>query len=479
MEKRDGKGDESSHKEQHLGKVYLAIRKKTVGCRWVFTIKYKPDGTIERYKARLVAKGDDKEEITKLKKNLFTEFEMKDRGNLKYFLETEVLRSKQGIFMHQRKYVCDLLAETAYAVGVVSQFMHQPQKAYIEVVLRIVRYLKGTAGHGILFKPNGHLETQLYTDADWAGDKNNRRSTLGYFTLVGRNLVTWRSKKQKVVALSSAETEFCGITRGITEVLWVRKLLTEKRYTLQESSKVLSNNKAAIQISSNPVQLNQIKHIEDYGSNKAFGPNGFTFAFVKKYRDLIKMDILEFVNSFFDSCSMPQGANSSFFTLIPKIRACLHSSKAFVLVTGIPTSEFFIKRGLRQGDLLAPFLFILIMEGLHCSLSAVVSSNLIHGINLGSPNLTLSHIFYADNVIIITEWNPCDLDNIICDLHVFYLASSLKININKSNIYGIGVSDDEVSNMARNSGCVAGSFPFTYLGFLIGSTMIVFPVGRL
>ncbi|GJT84697.1 hypothetical protein Tco_1066414 [Tanacetum coccineum] len=111
------------------------------------------------------------------------------------------------------------------------------------------------------------------------------------------------------------------------------------------------------------------------------------------------------------------------------------------------------------------------MEGLHCALSTAVSSNLIHGINLGSPDLTLSHLFYGDDVIITTEWNPGDLDNIIRVLHVFYLASGLKININKSNIYGIGVSDDEVSNMARNSGCAAGSFPFTYLGLPIGSTM--------
>ncbi|KAI3759441.1 hypothetical protein L6452_07265 [Arctium lappa] len=213
--------------------------------------------------------GDDKEEIAKLRKSLFKEFEMKDLGELKYFLGIEVLRSKQGIFMCQRKYVLDLLAETgmvdckpadtpmivnqklymkekaelaekeryrrmvgkliylshtrpdiAYAVGVVSQFMHQPQKAHMEAVLRIIRYLKGTAGHGVLFRSNGHLETQLYTDADWAGDKGNRRSTAGYFTLVGGNLVTWRSKKQKVVALSSAEAEFRGIARGLTEVLW-------------------------------------------------------------------------------------------------------------------------------------------------------------------------------------------------------------------------------------------------------------------
>ncbi|GKA90709.1 retrotransposon protein, putative, ty1-copia subclass [Tanacetum coccineum] len=132
----------------------------------------------------------------------------------------------------------------------------------MKAVLRIVRYLKGTTGHGILFKSNGHLKSQLYTDADWAGDKNNRRSTAGYFTLVCGNLVTRRSKKHKVVALSSVEAEFRGITRGITEVLWIRKLLTEIGYPPQEPSKVMSDNKAAIQISENPVQHDRTKHIE-------------------------------------------------------------------------------------------------------------------------------------------------------------------------------------------------------------------------
>ncbi|KAJ0598803.1 putative RNA-directed DNA polymerase [Helianthus annuus] len=425
-------------------KCVLPQGKKLVGCRWVFTIKHKPDGTIERYKARLVAKGysqtygidysetfspvakidtirvlfsiaanegwplhqfdvknaflhgelkeevymeappgftktfknkevcrlkrtlyglkqsprawfgrftltmkgygfqqsnsdhtlflkrrgklvtcliiyvddmiitgNDEEEMKKLKTNLFTEFEMKDLGRLKYFLGIEVLRSKQGIFICQKKYILDLLAETgmivckpadtpmmanqklymekdaeladkeryqrlvgkliylshtrpdiAYAVGVVSQFMHQPQVAHMDAVWRIIRYLKGTVGHGVLFQPNKHLKIQAYTDADWAGDKGDRRSTSGYFTLVGGNLVTWRSKKQKVVALSSAEAEFRGIARGLAEVLWIRKLLTEIGFPQSEASRIMCDNEAAIQISENPVQHDRTKHVE-------------------------------------------------------------------------------------------------------------------------------------------------------------------------------------------------------------------------
>ncbi|KAJ0852133.1 putative RNA-directed DNA polymerase [Helianthus annuus] len=259
----------------------------------------------------MIITGDDEEEITRLKAMLFKDFEMKDLGRLKYFLGIEVMRSRKGIFICQKKYILDLLAETgmidckpvntpmmmnqklymeenakladkgeyqrivgkliylshtrpdiAYAVGVVSQFMHQPQVTHMEAVWRIIRYLKGTPGHGVLFKTNGHLEAHIYTDADWAGDKGNRRSTSGYFALVGGNLVTWRSKKQKVVALSSAEAEFRGIARGLAEILWIRKLLTEIGYPPPQSSKILCDNKAAIQISENPVQHDRTKHIE-------------------------------------------------------------------------------------------------------------------------------------------------------------------------------------------------------------------------
>lgn len=431
-------------KNETWEKCVLPPGKKTVGCRWVFNTKYKPDGTIERYKARLVAKGytqtygidysetfspvakidtirvlfsiaaneswplhqldvknaflhgelleevymeappgfeddfkdgevcrlkksiyglkqsprawfgrftmamkkygfkqsnsdhtlflkrrgklvtclsiyvddmiitgNDEEEMKKLKENLFAEFEMKDLGRLKYFLGIEVLRSKQGIFICQKRYILDLLAEIgmidckpvdtpmaanlklymeegavladkeryqrlvgkliylshtrpdiAYAVGVVSKFMHKPQASHMEAVWRIIKYLKGTVGHGVLFKSHGHLKVQAYTDADWAGDKGDRRSTSGYFTLVGGNLVTWRSKKQKVVALSSAEAEFRGVARGLAEVLWIRKLLTEIGFSQNKATKIMCDNKAAIQISENPVQHDRTKHVE-------------------------------------------------------------------------------------------------------------------------------------------------------------------------------------------------------------------------
>ena len=87
-------------------------------------------------------------------------------------------------------YLSHTRPDIAYVVGIVSQFMHSPQEDHWEAVLRIVRYLKGTAEHEILFEKHGYLEVYRFTDADWAGNPNDRKSTAGYFTFVGGNLVT-------------------------------------------------------------------------------------------------------------------------------------------------------------------------------------------------------------------------------------------------------------------------------------------------
>lgn len=236
---------------------------------------------------------------------------MKNLGGLKYFLGIEVARSQRGIFLSQRKYVLDLLSEVglldckpadtpivqnhklaecsnhvpankeryqqlvgkliylahtrpdiAYAVSVVSQFMHRPNKDHMDAVIRIMRYLKSSPGKGIMFSKNNHLRIDGYTDADWAGNVSDRKSTSGYFTFVGGNLVTWRSKKQKVVALSSAEAEFRGMAKGLCELLWLRRLMTEIGFAPNCEMNLFCDNKATIDISHNPVQHDRTKHVE-------------------------------------------------------------------------------------------------------------------------------------------------------------------------------------------------------------------------
>jgi hypothetical protein len=96
-------------------------------------------------------------------------------------------------------YLAHTRPDLAYAVSVVSQFMHDPRVRHMEAVNRILQYLKATPGRGILFKRGGSLTMEAYTDADYAGSLSDRRSTTGYCTFLCGNFVTWRSKKQSVV----------------------------------------------------------------------------------------------------------------------------------------------------------------------------------------------------------------------------------------------------------------------------------------
>ena len=115
--------------------------------------------------------------------------------------------------------------DMAYAVSVMSQFMHCLSEDHMDAVIWILRYLKSSPGKGLMFSKNNHLDIEGYTDADWAGNISDRKSTSGYFTFEGGNLVTWRSKKQMVVALSNAEAEFRGMVKGICELLQLKRLL--------------------------------------------------------------------------------------------------------------------------------------------------------------------------------------------------------------------------------------------------------------
>ncbi|XP_058198360.1 secreted RxLR effector protein 161-like [Rhododendron vialii] len=252
----------------------------------------------------MVVTGNDHEEGEALQNYLSKEFEMKDLGPLKYFLGAEVSRSDKGIFLSQRKYVLDLLQETGmlacqpanilvedglklyidsnqvpadkgryqrlvgklmylahtrpdltYALSIVSQFMHNPGEQHMGAVMRILKYLKSTPGKGILFsKSTDHHKVEGYTDADWAGAIDNRRSTSGYFTFVGSTLATLRSKKQNVVARSSAEAKYRGMALGIYEVLWLRQLLEDLGYPSRQPIQVYYDNKGACDIAHNSVQ---------------------------------------------------------------------------------------------------------------------------------------------------------------------------------------------------------------------------------
>ncbi|GJV55335.1 RNA-directed DNA polymerase, eukaryota [Tanacetum coccineum] len=152
------------------------------------------------------------------------------------------------------------------------------------------------------------------------------------------------------------------------------------------------------------------------------------------------------------------------------IQCCLNSSKGSILVNGSPTNEFQFYKGLKQGDPLSPFLFILVMESLHLSFQRVVDAGLFKGIKLNSST-TISHMFYADDVVFVGQWCEGNITTLTHVLECFYRASGLRINMAKSKIMGTLVAKDTVNNAAVKLGCLILNTPFTYLGTKVGSSM--------
>nr|GEV63397.1 RNA-directed DNA polymerase, eukaryota, reverse transcriptase zinc-binding domain protein [Tanacetum cinerariifolium] len=152
------------------------------------------------------------------------------------------------------------------------------------------------------------------------------------------------------------------------------------------------------------------------------------------------------------------------------ISGCLDSSMGSVLVNGHPTPEFHFYKGLKQGDPLSPFLFILVMERLHISFSRVIAFGLFKGVNINN-SLTLSHLFYADDAIFVGKWDINNIKTILNVLNCFFLASGLKINLHKSKLTGIGVNKDGVDSAATLVGCSTFYPPFHYLGVKVGASM--------
>ena len=255
--------------------------------------------------------GDYDEEEVSLKNLLAKEFEIKDLGDLKYFLGMEVAWSKKGICISQRKCILDLLEETGmlgckpldipmdsnvklgldqdspsidkgqyqqlvgkliylshtrpdieFSVSLVSKFMNNPTKEHLDVVYRILQYLKRAPREGLFFKKNPNREIMIYLDADWVGSPIDCRSTSGYCSYVWSNLVTWQSKKQTVLARSSTEAKFRALANGICEGMWIMRLLEELKFSIDSPMRIFCDNQAAIRIAKKPAHHDKTKHVE-------------------------------------------------------------------------------------------------------------------------------------------------------------------------------------------------------------------------
>nr|GEW09553.1 RNA-directed DNA polymerase, eukaryota [Tanacetum cinerariifolium] len=257
------------------------------------------------------------------------------------------------------------------------------------------------------------------------------------------------------------------------------------------------------------------KAVWDCGESKSPGPNGFTFEFFRRYWHFIGTDFCAAVNCFFDKGRFPRGSNSSFIALILKvmdakrrkqalvfkvdfakaydsvrwdflldvllafgfgpkwcqwIRGIFSFNMASILINESPSSEFPIFSSLKQGDPLAHFLFILVMESLHLSVTRAVNDGIFKGLRITGSS-SLSHLFYADDAVFIGEWSIENLDNLLKILNCFHLASGLCINVNKSHVLGFGVPLDIVRQGALRIGCEVMQTAFKYLGVMVGDHM--------
>ncbi|GJW37584.1 RNA-directed DNA polymerase, eukaryota [Tanacetum coccineum] len=221
------------------------------------------------------------------------------------------------------------------------------------------------------------------------------------------------------------------------------------------------------------------KAVWECGTDKAPGPDGFTFGFFRHFWHLVEKEVQDAVRwisrklmtrfggiflttSFVNSVLGINGVNG--YNVV-SIRL-----EDLIIINGSPTDEFQFGKGLKQGDPLSPFLFILIMETLHLSFQRVVDAGMFHGLKLGGT-LNLSHMFYADDAVFVGEWSENNIATLVHVLDCFHKVSGLKINMNKSKIIGTHVDHDKVSRAANKLGCLILKAPFLYLGSYVGGNM--------
>lgn len=247
------------------------------------------------------------------KGSMMLEFDMTDLGRMRYFLGIEVIQRKAGLFICQRRYaqailarfnmadcnsvrnpivpgtnlskdeegtridamqyrqaVCCLMYLTVtrpdlmFGVSLISRFMVDPKESHWSATKRLLRYVKGTTEHGIFYR-TGERNTSLiaYIDSNYAGDLHDGRKTSGLVLKIGSGAISWASKKQPIVSLSTTEAEYIAAASCACQCIWIRGILDQLGTEEQEatSTLILCDNSSTIQLSKNPVFHGKSKHI--------------------------------------------------------------------------------------------------------------------------------------------------------------------------------------------------------------------------
>ena len=258
--------------------------------------------------------GKTQERMTEVKQALSRQFEVKDMGALHYFLGVKFIQDQTtgNVWMGQQSYTEKILKrygmqdcktirtlvdtstklvkakdedtfvdqaqyqsavgsllylsaatrpDITYAVGNVAKFCAKPTKQHWMAVKRIFRYLKGTQKYGLLFKTSTDKDCVGFSDTDWGGDLDDRKSTSGYVFQIGGTAVSWRSKKQACVALSTAEVEYIALASTAQESVWLQQLLADIKKEPPKKMVIFEDNQSAISIARNPQFHGRSKHI--------------------------------------------------------------------------------------------------------------------------------------------------------------------------------------------------------------------------
>ena len=261
----------------------------------------------------IIVTASSEEAVSALLCDLKREFALKDLGDLHYFLGIEVKRNKEGIILSQSKYARDILSrvgmanckaattplsateklsryegdflsaddstkyrsivgalqyltltrpDLAFSVNKVCQFLHVPTTIHWTSVKRILRYIKFTVEIGLKIPRKNSFLVSAFSDADWAGSIDDRRSTGGFAVFFGSSLISWSARKQATVAWSSTEAKYKSMANATAEVIWLESLLAELGVSLRAPPCLWCDNLGATYLSANPVFHARAKHIE-------------------------------------------------------------------------------------------------------------------------------------------------------------------------------------------------------------------------
>ncbi|WVZ06452.1 hypothetical protein V8G54_019798 [Vigna mungo] len=244
----------------------------------------------------VVLAGNDISEISHITQLLDITFKIKDLGNLKYFLGLEVARNKSDFGMLASQlvstpmdYTTRLSATTrttisdptayrrligrliyltttrpdiTHVVHHLSQFMYAPTTTHSQATFRILRYLKSAPGLGLFFSSTSSLQLKAFSNSDWAGCIDTRRSITGFSVYLGDSLISWRSKKQPTVSRSSSEAEYRALATTTCELQWLTYLLDDLHVPVQRPALLYCDNQSALQIATNQVFHEHTKHID-------------------------------------------------------------------------------------------------------------------------------------------------------------------------------------------------------------------------